>query len=1177
MHIHLFKLFFLSIFSIFLLVGCSDIEHISASVNGNTTDTNTTDTNTTSNTITGQFLDAYVQDMNYTCSSGTSGVTDAVGSFTCNVGDDITFFLGDNNVSTVTAELIITPYTLFPTSLDSAINLTRLLQSLDDDSNLTNSVISIDKTLEVMLPSDLNFSSPTFEDDVEADLNITLVNANEAQTRLNDFIVAEGGTVAIDTIAPLADAGSDAIATTNDLVILDGNSSVASTYAWSFVSKPVGSTATLTDSTTFAPTFTADLNGTYEIELTVNAADINFDTDRVIITVTDVVIPPVPVNNAPDINVSTLITVAENQTSAMTISATDDDNDTLTYSVLGTDSASFSVNQTSGVVTFISASNYEIKNSYEITAKVSDSTDSDEQNVTINILNVLEIPVLLAGTFSIAENSAAVSALGAVTILTHGDDTITTFTLSGTGSENFSINSSGALSTATSFDYESNTQYILQVTATNSVGTSASVDITINITDVEDIAPTLVDTSLTFREDAVVGDVIGSITIDDAGDSPISGISISGTGSGNFEFSTSGVLSVKAGAVIDYETTNEYNLTAQATNLTGPSNSVNLHLQVNNVIDEVATIAASTGSVDENASVGTSVGTLSITDIGDSNITSIELTGTGSTYFSITNSGAVTLSTADVLDFESEPSYILDAVATNTAGVSNTATFTITIGNIAEIPILENTSLSIMENEIASAVVGTILIDDTSVDSGDSPITDITLSGAGATNFESGVDGVVTLSATSDIDFETTPTYTLGAVATNTAGASVSVVVTISIEDYAFDPTQIARINASDAELDDRFGSSLDISGDYMIVGAPNEDAGALSDGGSAYLYKKDNLGVVTQLTKLTASVPKTEELFGSSVAIDGNVTVIGAPEGASASGDVYIYLVDANDSVTLPPQQIDLGGAAANGDSFGSAVAISGDYIVVGAPNKASAYLYELDANQTASLVDTITEVGLIAGDNYASSIAIDGNYIVIGAKDKFISSNSNGMVYFYEINPATDTASLLGTQNLSGVVDYDYFGSSVGVSGDYAVVGAYGIDTVATNAGYAYLYKINAGVVSKMDEFAPNLAPDSLSSGDYFGYSIDIDGEYIVSGAYQKDSGATTNAGSAYVYHIDITDDTASLVKKLDLASQVVDDYFGATVAIDGDFMIVGTPNEDSNATNGGAVYLFDGEPIP
>ena len=847
------------------------------------------------------------------------------------------------------------------------------------------------------------------------------------------------------------------------------------------------------------------------------------------------------------------------------------------YSLSGTDGASFTTDPFTGVVSFKTAPNYETKTSYSVIASVSDGSLSDEQNVTVNILNIAEKPILKDSVFSIAENSAAVSILGQVTILNQGDSTINTFSISGVGVENFKINSSGVLSTTSSFDYESKTQYTLKVNATNSVGTSPTVSIIVNIINVNDVAPTLVDTSLDFREDAVGGDIIGKVTINSAGDSPISSISINGVGASKFEFNTSGVLSVKAGATFDYETTTEYNLTAQARNLTGLSNIVNVHLQVNNVIDQVAVIADSVGAIDENATVGTIVGVLTITYSGDSNITSIDINGTGSNYFAVANNGTITLSKANVLDYETIPSYTLVAVAKNTAGMSNSATITITIGNVPEVPILQNTSMSIMENELSGAVVGTILIDTTSANSGDSAITDINLSGAGNSNFVADTSGQITLSPTSAIDYETTPVYTLGAVATNTAGTSASVTVTINIGNYVFDPTKIARLYASDAQADDRFASSLDISGNYMIVGAPYEDANTVSDGGSAYLYKKDKRGVVTQLTKITATTPVTKEYFAYSVAINNNVIVVGAPEGASASGAAYIYLVDANDSVSLPPQQIDLAGAATNGDSFGSSVAISGNYIVVGAPNKAGAYLYKLDANQSASKVADIT-ANLAASDSYASSIAIDGNYIVIGAKDKNISSNGNGIVYIYKIDPTTDAVSLLGSRNLSAPVDYDYFGSSVGVSGSYVVVGAYGVDTIATDAGMVYMYKIDGtGTIVKVDEFAPNLAPDSLAAGDYFGYSLAINGEYIIIGAYAQDFGATKDVGSAYVYHIDKTSDRATLLKKLEDPTPVASDYFGASVAIDGNFMMVGVPNADLNATNAGAAFLYDGEPAP
>lgn len=1153
------NLLYAAIFSIFLLSGCSDVSYIS------TTDTNTTEETTTptdeNTTITGQFVDAYVQDLNYTCSSGLSGLTTSTGSFTCNIGDNITFILGDNNIATVAADLIITPYTLFPTSVDSAINLARLLQSIDDDGSLTNSVISLNKILESSLPSSLDFASATFEADVEAALGIQLVDANDAQTRMNESIVASGGTISTDEIAPLANAGSDATVALNATVNLDASASVASTYTWSFTSLPVGSTATLSSTSIVNPTFVADLNGTYVISLVVDSAEINSDTDSVSIFVNTVATS----NNAPVIAVTSTLSVAENQSSLLTISASDADGDTLIYSITGADAADFSVNSSTGVVTFVTNPDFETKSTYSITTVVSDGVDSDEQNVSVTILDIAEVPVISATTLSIDENMVGSSNVGSMIISSHGDSVITSFSLSGTGYTNFNIDASGVVTTTASLDYEDKQSYTLSVYATNAVGDSTTVNLVVNVNNLIDITPTLVDTSLSVREDAADASVVGTITISDAGDSTISSVVISGTGNTNFVSSTSGVVSVAAGATLDYETTNEYNLTVVATNTAGASASVNLYLNVNNVIDEVPIIADSVGAIDENATIGTSVGTVTITYVGDSSISSIDLNGTGSEYFSVADDGDITLVIPDILDFETIPSYVFTAIATNSAGVSNNANITITIGNVAEVAVLLDTTISIMENELSGASVGTILFDHT----GDSAITDINISGVGSTNFVSDVSGGVTLSSTIDIDFETTPSYTLSAVATNTAGASASVVLTIDIEDFIFNPTKMADIAAGDAELDDHFGSSIAVSGNYIVVGAPNEDAGALLDGGSAYLFEKDENGSVTQKVKLTSGTPKSEEVFGYSVAMDGNVIVVGAPEGASNVGDAYIFVIDSNGSVTST-QQVNLGATA---DSFGSAVAISGSYIVIGAPSRATAHLYKLDGANVATKVADITEA-VIAGDAYGSKVAIDGNFIVIGAQDKETLQTDDGAAYVYEINPATDAVTQIGVLNSIGAENNDHFGSSVGISGSYIVVGAYGDNS---NTGAAYLYEISgASVVALTDTFYPNTT-DVVVAGDYFAYSMDIYGKYIIAGAYKKDIGANVDVGSAYVYEIDTASDTTSLLKKIDSGSLTPSDFFGASVSVDGDLFVVGAPYNDENASDGGAAYLFDGEPAP
>ena len=150
----------------------------------------------TAATVTGQFIDAPVQGLGYICSSssGVRGATNSNGEYVCNVGDNVTFFIGSVNIGTVAAQTAaITPYTLFPNNVDAAINLARLLQSLDTDT--ADAVISVDTVLEANIPTTTDFTATSFETSMEAALGITLVSASEAQTSMNAAIIAVGGTV----------------------------------------------------------------------------------------------------------------------------------------------------------------------------------------------------------------------------------------------------------------------------------------------------------------------------------------------------------------------------------------------------------------------------------------------------------------------------------------------------------------------------------------------------------------------------------------------------------------------------------------------------------------------------------------------------------------------------------------------------------------------------------------------------------------------------------------------------------------------------------------------------------------------------------------------------------------------------------------------------------------------
>ena len=148
----------------------------------------------TASTVTGQFIDAPVQGLGYLCSSGKRDKTNSNGEYVCNVGDNVTFFIGSVEIGTAVAQTnAITPYTLFPNNNTATINLARLLQSLDTDT--TDATITINTALETKIPTDTNFTAQDFETTVQTALAITLVSAEEAQTSMNEAIVSVGGTI----------------------------------------------------------------------------------------------------------------------------------------------------------------------------------------------------------------------------------------------------------------------------------------------------------------------------------------------------------------------------------------------------------------------------------------------------------------------------------------------------------------------------------------------------------------------------------------------------------------------------------------------------------------------------------------------------------------------------------------------------------------------------------------------------------------------------------------------------------------------------------------------------------------------------------------------------------------------------------------------------------------------
>jgi hypothetical protein len=149
------------------------------------------------------------------------------------------------------------------------------------------------------------------------------------------------------------------------------------------------------------------------------------------------------------------------------------------------------------------------------------------------------------------------------------------------------------------------------------------------------------------------------------------------------------------------------------------------------------------------------------------------------------------------------------------------------------------------------------------------------------------------------------------------------------------------------------------------------------------------------------------------------------------------------------------------------------------------------------------------------------------------------------------------------AGAQDGDNLGYSVAVSGDYAVAGAPGDDgTAGTNRGAAYVFERNYNGTNNWGEVATLTAGSDAEDFAYFGHSVAIDGDYVVVGAYMDDDTAT-DSGTAYVFHRNYpSTDAWGQVAKLKASDAAAGDAFGCSVAISGDYVVVGAYLEDDIA---------------
>ena len=575
------------------------------------------------------------------------------------------------------------------------------------------------------------------------------------------------------------------------------------------------------------------------------------------------------------------------------VTATDPEGNTLTYSLGGTDADAFGIDEANGQLRTSAALDYETRSSYSVTVVAEDSEGASASiEVTISVTDEDENePPSFDPTDnmrSVAENTEPGQAIGDPVTATDPEGNTLTYSLGGTDADAFGIDeANGQLRTSAALDYETRSSYSVTVMAEDSEGASASIEVTIAVTDEDENEPPSFDPTDNMRsvaENTEPGQAIGDpVTATDPEGNTLT-YSLGGTDADAFGIDeANGQL--RTSAALDYETRSSYSVTVVAEDSEGASDSIEVTIAVTNANEPPSFDSTSTTrSVAENADPGHDIGDpVAAMDPDSGDTLTYLLGGPDAAAFDIDEANGQ-IRTRDALDHEAKASYSVRMVALDTQGASASIEVTIEVTDANDPPSFDpdDNTRSVAENTGPGQTIGDPV---TAMDSDSGDTLTYRLEGTDAAAFDiDSASGQLRTSAA--LDHEAKASYSVTVVAQDNEGASASIEVTIAVtnanEPPSFDPNDNTRSVAENTEP----GQAI---GDPVAATDPDSDETLTYrlEGTDAAAFDIDSTS--GQLRTRAALDHEAQSSYSVTVAVEDT-------QGASATIEVTIAVTDENE-----------------------------------------------------------------------------------------------------------------------------------------------------------------------------------------------------------------------------------------------------------------------------------------